>query len=307
MENSHIAWTDHTFNPWIGCTKVSPGCLHCYAETRDKRFHGEAIHWGPGAPRQRTSRGYWKQPDRWNKKPGERFTRVFCGSLCDWLDPEIPIRWFADLLDVIRRCDEWVTWQMLTKRPECWTARMEAALEFARTENMSALGIWIEIWLSGISPAHVHFGFTAENQTELDKRAVAAATVPAVVRFISAEPLLGQLVLDHACDDGTGCIDLLRGLSFCDGRNEPVDFPKIDWVIVGGESGPYARPCELGHIYSVVEQCVSTQTPVFVKQLGSNARDGLKQLHLGHPMGADPAEWPGNPLLEFRQFPENAQ
>jgi protein gp37 len=115
MKNSNIEWTDHTFNPWIGCTKVSPGCFICYAEqldiTRFSKVLGEASkaqpvsHWGPGAPRHRTSEAYWKQPLRWNAEAdpdtgdsglpaalGHRRPRVFCASLADWLDEEIPIR-----------------------------------------------------------------------------------------------------------------------------------------------------------------------------------------------------------------------
>jgi hypothetical protein len=124
--NSKIEWTDHTFNPWIGCTKVSPGCAHCYAETEDKRRGWTAEGWGKGKPRKRTSAAYWKQPLKWNRDQlfecdecGKRFLspvtgpvccgfipnrvrpRVFCASLADWLDDEVPIEWLADLLALI--------------------------------------------------------------------------------------------------------------------------------------------------------------------------------------------------------------
>src|ERR1700761_8119735 len=99
-ENSKIEWCDHTFNPWEGCQKVSPGCDHCYAEARNARFGGgEALNWGPGAPRRRTSNSNWRQVLRWNKKAeaeGRRF-RVFCASLADVFDNQVPTRWRDDL------------------------------------------------------------------------------------------------------------------------------------------------------------------------------------------------------------------
>lgn len=147
--NSHIEWTDHTFNPWEGCTKWSPGCKNCYAETRNKRFAG-GKNWGKGAPRRRTSAANWKQPLRWNRDAGTgRFLecpkcglrgnpptvcptagcstfasemdtarpRVFCASLADWLDDEVPVEWLADLLSLIHATPN-LDWLLLSKRPE---------------------------------------------------------------------------------------------------------------------------------------------------------------------------------------------
>lgn len=135
MKNTNIEWCDHTFNPWIGCTKVSPGCAHCYAETRDKRFTG-GIHWGRGAPRNRTSPSNWNEPIKWNNGAAKlaancsqafeypsRRPRVFCASLADWLDDEVPIKWLADLLDLIRDTPN-LDWLLLTKRPQNWEKRM---------------------------------------------------------------------------------------------------------------------------------------------------------------------------------------
>ena len=114
MKNSKIEWTDCTFNPWEGCTKVSPGCAHCYAENRNARWNGgTAPNWGKGAPRRRTSVKNWNEPRKWDRDSlnawsaargkGLSFTvpprpRVFCASLADWLDDEVPIEWLADLL-----------------------------------------------------------------------------------------------------------------------------------------------------------------------------------------------------------------
>jgi protein gp37 len=155
-QNSNIEWTDHTFNAWIGCTKVSPGCANCYAEARDQRFAGGA-HWGKGAPRQRTSAANWKQPLRWNRQAVAqqveldnrrkaigapldvcwiaRRPRVFCASLADWLDAEVPIEWLADLLSLIH-ATPFLDWQLLTKRPENWKARIEAAADSCPEREM---------------------------------------------------------------------------------------------------------------------------------------------------------------------------
>src|SRR5438309_1214907 len=115
-ENTSIAWCNHTFNPWEGCTKVSAGCAHCYAETRNHRFGAD--NWGKGKPRRRTSDANWKLPYKWNaqaEKHGTRL-RVFCASLADWLDDEVPVEWLANLLKLIHQTPN-LEWLMLTKRP----------------------------------------------------------------------------------------------------------------------------------------------------------------------------------------------
>ena len=115
-ENSKIGWCDHTFNGWIGCTKVDPGCDHCYAEARDKRF-SKGIHWGPGALRHRTSAANWKKPLQWNwaaKTQGIRY-KVFCASLSDVFDNEVDPEWRSDLFELIRKTPH-LDWLLLTKR-----------------------------------------------------------------------------------------------------------------------------------------------------------------------------------------------
>src|SRR5581483_1094173 len=157
-ENTKIEWCDHTFNPWMGCTKVSPGCANCYAETMMDHRYGK-VRWGKGKPRQRTSSANWKLPLKWNKKLSYRCTscgtvfpdseleevlgwecldcntvcspvrpRVFCASLADWLDDEVPIEWLADLLALIYSTPN-LDWLLLTKRPQNWATRMDAASE----------------------------------------------------------------------------------------------------------------------------------------------------------------------------------
>src|SRR5690348_7136536 len=121
-ENSKIEWTDHTFNPWIGCQHVSRGCDHCYAETMMDRRYGR-VTWGPNGERQRTSNRYWRQPLRWNEQASEyerqhgRRPRVFCASLADVFDNKVPPEWRKDLFDLIR--SSWrLDWLLLTKRPQ---------------------------------------------------------------------------------------------------------------------------------------------------------------------------------------------
>ena len=118
MENSNIEWTDHTFNPWIGCQKVSIGCDHCYAETMmDHRFH--KVQWGPHGIRKRTSVANWGYPFRWARDAARRgkSSRVFCASLADVFDNKADAAWRMDLFDLIRMTPE-LDWQLLTKRPE---------------------------------------------------------------------------------------------------------------------------------------------------------------------------------------------
>lgn len=232
MENSNIEWTRHTFNPWIGCTKVSPGCLHCYAETLMDTRYGR-VKWGRGNERSRTSAGNWKQPLRWNKEAkqvGERH-RVFCASLADWLDMEVPHGWRVDLLNLIE-ATPYLDWLLLTKRPESWSARMHEA---AYAAPIAAK------WIGGEAPDNVWVGTSAEDQQRWDERMPEIEAIPAVVRFVSAEPLLGHIAM--------------RG-------------HRPDWLIVGGESGRSARDMESGWVKDLRDQCQTVGIKFFFKQWG---------------------------------------
>lgn len=174
-EWSKIEWCDHTFNPWIGCQKVSRGCDHCYAEHLvDHRFH--RVVWGPHGERKRTSAELWRKPIAWNKRAldeGMR-RRVFCASLSDWLDNKVPKVWRSDLCALIEATPA-LDWLMLTKRPE----------------NFRKL---VPTWADGC-PDNVWFGVTGEDQRNFDHRWPIAAQVKARVRFVSYEPALGPLRL----------------------------------------------------------------------------------------------------------------
>jgi len=173
-KDSSIEWTHHTFNPWWGCTKVSPGCKHCYAEAWARRT-GRDI-WGPKAPRRELSEAYWRQPLAWDQEArrGSTRARVFCASMADV---------FEDRRDLDeKRARLWPTieatpnldWLLLTKRPQ----------------NMRRLTPWGEHW-----PTNVWAGTTTENQKWADKRIPELLEVPSATHFISAEPLLGPLDL----------------------------------------------------------------------------------------------------------------
>lgn len=172
-ENSGIEWTHHTFNPWIGCTKVSPACDNCYAAEWDKRYEG-GIHWGPKAPRRRTSAANWNKPLKWDKEAaakGIRY-RVFCASLADVFDNQVDPNWRDDLWRLIRATSN-LDWLLLTKRAPNIKKMLPAD------------------WGSGYP--NVWLGTTVENQDEWNKRGRHITEVEAVVRFLSCEPLLGRI------------------------------------------------------------------------------------------------------------------
>ncbi len=177
-EFSKIEWTDHTFNPWTGCTNVSPGCDHCYAEAWSKR--SGHVKWGNN-PRKRTTDAYWKAPFMWQSKADEfsakhgRRQRVFCASLADAFDNQAEKTWRSDLFDVIRQT-RGLDWLLLTKRPQNIAKMLPPDWGNEGYPN---------VWL----------GFTAEDQTRYDQRWKHLAAVPAAVRFVSYEPAIGPLRL----------------------------------------------------------------------------------------------------------------
>jgi len=232
-ENSKIGWTDHTFNPWIGCQKVSPACDNCYAESWDKRFNG--TRWGTHAVRTRTSASNWRKPYKWHEAASKRGKawRVFCASLADVFDnhASIPQLWRDDLFRMIEET-YYLDWFLLTKRPQ----------NILKTINSYAddTNDFSNVW----------FGTTAENQGELSRRWPHMAEVMmderinAPVSFISAEPLLGS-----------------------------VEVPcGVGWVIAGCESGPHARPSDPDWFRSLRDQCERRGIPFFLKQMMINGK-----------------------------------
>lgn len=173
-KNSRIEWTDHTFNPWWGCVKVSPACKNCYAEAWAKRV-GAAV-WGPGSDRRFFGDAHWSEPLRWNKeaeRSGRRH-RVFCASMADVFEDRRDLDAWRERLAGLIELTPWLDWLLLTKRPEA----------------APGLAPWGTLW-----PKNVWLGTTAETQAWVERRLPALVAVPAHVRFLSCEPLLANLDL----------------------------------------------------------------------------------------------------------------
>lgn len=279
--DSKIQWTHHTFNAWWGCARVSPGCEHCYAEAFAKRT-GKAA-WGVKEPRRFFGDAHWNEPLKWDraaKKAGERH-RVFCSSMADVFEDR------ADLIEPRARL-----WKLIDDTPN-----LDWLLLTKRPENLARMVPWMAV--NPPTPwGNVWLGATAEDQRRLEERAPHLLGVPAVVRFLSCEPLLGPLLLGGALPTGE------------------ADVWHVDWVIVGGESGPGARPYDLAWPRSIIEQCRAAGVPVFHKQLGaqpeSTSDDDRRfvgdmnlprrfTLKLLDRKGGDMRDWPDD--LQVRQFP----
>lgn len=242
MENSKIEWTNHTFNPWIGCAKVSAGCQHCYAE-RLMDLRWGRVQWGVEADRQRTGVGYWNEPLRWDREAAAAGTRprVFCGSLCDVFEDRRDLdQWRTDLFALIRQTPN-LDWLLLTKRPET------AANWIKREPGAPLPNVWV--------------GTSAETQEQADRRVPFLLRVPAVLRFLSLEPLIGPI--DHLGEcPACGQRRDLAARCFCAGK------PTVSWIIVGGESGPTARPMAMLWVADLVRLCREAEVPLFFKQWG---------------------------------------
>lgn len=270
-ENSKIEWCTHTFNPVIGCTRVSPGCDNCYAEAMAARYDWH--DWGSDTPRRVTSDANWGKPLRWNRMAaaaGERH-RVFCASLADVFDPKWPDGVRERLWELIAATPN-LDWLLLTKRPNL-VARFAPAA-----------------WQEHGWPANIWLGFTAEDQEHYERRWPHIAAVPAAVRFVSYEPAVGPL----------GDLHL---------HWETELLP--DWVIVGGESGPRARVMDPEWARQVLRQCHELDIAIFLKQWGIYEANPLvfeEGLGIAEAKLADPpANGKGGALLDgflYREFPE---
>ena len=205
----------------------------------DKRLR--LVNWGPGRERHRTSQTNWREPLKWNRA-GDR-QRVFCASLADWLDNEVPIEWVCDLFELVGSTPN-LDWLMLTKRIATWRDRLELAAD--------AGSVMAADWLAGAAPHNVWLGTSAEDQRRWDERVAHLVSLPAVVHFVSAEPLLG-----------------------------PIDMGSLSpsWVIVGGESGPRSRAMDPEWVRSLRDQCSTNGSAFFFKQWGgTNKRQAGRTL-----------------------------
>lgn len=306
-KETNIQWCDATWSPWLGCRKVSEECDNCYiTETTPFRVRG-IEH---GSQRVELSEAYWRQPVRWNAqvekeelercKAGEsavddepiHHPRVF-PSLCDWLDKEVPIRLLARFLKLIHDTPN-LDWLLLTKRIQNFMERMDEAMRYMVHEAWDSRVIdWVINWKEGAAiPGNIWLGVSAGTQDAADARIPQLFNTPARVRFISVEPMLESVNLAPHF--------LTQGLQ----RAWPS---KIHWVIVGGESGPKARPCNMEGIRDIVRQCAAANVPCYVKQLGSlpvfDVANEFSRI-IRDKKGGHIAEWPED--IRVRQFPELA-
>lgn len=249
-DQSKIEWTDATWNPVRGCTKISPGCAHCYAETFAERFRGV-----PGHPFEygfdlRIVPEKLGDPLRWS---GSR--RVFVNSMSDLFHDDVPDQYIAEVARVMRVAD-WHTYQVLTKRPE----RMVSLL---RRKLRAAAG-----------KSHIWWGVSVENRKHGLPRIDLLRAAPVAVRFLSVEPLLEDL--------GT------------------MNLAGINWVIVGGESGPGARPMKAEWVRNIRDQCAEAGVPFFFKQWG-----GVRKSETGREL--DGEIWGEFPPIDNNPIPSLAQ
>lgn len=272
-DKTKIAWTDSTWNPLIGCSRVSPGCEHCYAERLSGTRNG----------RTRLMPERLDKPLRWRRP-----RKIFVCDMGDLFHETVSFEFIAEVFGVMAACPQHV-FQVLTKR----SARMLEFFERVELPHWPMPNVWL--------------GVTTEDQMRADERIPMLLATKTAVRFVSAEPLLGPIDF-FAVQDPPGVCRI----------------GSLDWVIVGGESGPKARPFAYEWALDIVQQCKSAGIACFVKQMGSDPyvenvnlwdlQDGQEgslidrgpaascRVKLHHHAGADPAEWPKD--LQVRKYPD---
>ena len=348
--NTSIEWTatvhpdgsvtkGRTWNPVRGCSIVSPGCINCYAMKQAHRFSGKGRAY-EGLTKQTSAGPQWTgkvrtvesallDPLKWRKPQ-----RVFVNSMSDLFHEGVPDA-FVDRVFAAMSLAKRHTFQILTKRPERMREYFacQDAHGFSRESNING-AIWSTLGTPRGSKIHhggdwrckwplpnVWLGVSAENQQAADERIPLLLETPAAVKFVSLEPLIGPIDIRWGTPGGR----FKQYLPAPGPPGHPRDrFHWLNWIIVGGESGPGARPCDVAWIRSIVEQCQSASVPVFVKQLGARPTDGWNaeaivvdvealrskrgapnSFTLQNRKGGDPSEWPAD--LRVRQFPGEAR
>jgi len=326
---SNIEWTGETWNPVIGCRRVSEGCRNCYAEVMAGRI---ALMGGPAGERYskvvKPGTRQWNgeaifvpsaldKPLRWRKP-----RRIFVNSMSDLFHEDVTNEQIAAVFGAMAACPQH-TFQVLTKRPE----RMVEWFEW-----VGGTGRWFVDTQQPWPLPNVWLGVSVEDQPTADERIPLLLQTPAAVRFVSAEPLLGPVDLRGLPFGPLGSRILDALTAGC-----KSDTPwHLNWVIVGGESGPGARACDIGWVRSIVEQCRGADVACFVKQLGGhpvaevarcavcgddvpytsgfadrdhghgvlarNTEWGVSRITLRDRKGGNPDEWPTG--LRVREFPE---
>lgn len=336
-DKTGIAWTDATWNPLVGCTRVSEGCRNCYAERDAIRISGpgqkyegvvkstkDGLRW---TGKVRLVEEALDIPLRW-----QRPRRIFVNSMSDLFHEKVSNDQIAAMFGVMAACPAHI-FQVLTKRPErmrdwlAWileTADRPVALGRCGVELQAKIGIvgmghrWRQIEENHWPLPNVWLGVSVEDQPTADERIPLLLQTPAAVRFVSYEPGLGSVDFDSEHKDGLHAL----GCGHEGGWREcKADFGGdercngLDWLIIGGESGPGARPFDLAWARGAIEQCRAAGVPTFVKQLGAMPFSWREELTTGWQIdgdlwrptrlrdrkGADPAEWPED--LRVREFP----
>lgn len=339
-QTSAIEWTDATWNPVRGCSRVSPGCVNCYAERQAARFAKDSldpqgsgpfagfVHKVNGHPawtgkvelveKHLTDPLHWKQPKR-----------IFVNSMSDLFHEALPDETIDRAFAVMALCPQHA-FQILTKRPERmleWASRkfvdgdVQVHANDLRDRHRIAWPVQLAALAGRISWDHAHgleksgdaliitdtavwplpnvwLGVSVEDQQRADERIPLLLQTPAAVRFVSYEPALGPVDFGDYLGHHLGCCWGPVGDCDCDTKG------RLDWIIVGGESGPGARPFDLGWARETIAQCKAANVACFVKQLGAKPYkfEGYQHLKLfQHPKGGDWSEWPED--LRVRQFP----
>lgn len=314
-----IEWTDTVWNPVVGCSRVSAGCQNCYAERVAHRgmqdAHKGLTVLGPKGPRWtgevRTLPARLGEPLRWRKP-----RRVFVNSMSDLFHEAVPFEFIAAVFGVMAACPQH-TFQVLTKRPERARAFFEWDHTLIQMAGLADELITKSVGMSGQMARRLygHFdndsgetdvpwplpnvwlGVSVEDQATADERIPLLLECPAAVRWVSYEPALGPVDFEGlTLDDGSGLSSF---------RTVPED-DGIDWIVVGGESGPGARPFDLAWARSTIAQCRDAGVACFVKQLGSAPDFGIVIREGGRALrdrkGGDMSEWPDD--VRVREWPE---
>lgn len=285
MAATDIEWSDFVWNPVRGCSRVSPGCQRCYAERTAARFSGPGqpyeglIHHVGGKPvwngNIKLVPDLLEEPLHW-KKP----RNIFVDSMSDLFHEKVPSDFVGKVFETIACCPQH-TFIILTKRPE----------RIAEVLGPRGCGWYAKEGQVPRPQPNAWIGASVENQEKADERIQHLVDAPSAVRVLSVEPQLGP-------------IELRRNLP----RERMLRCYKpmirmLDWIIVGGESGPRARPFELRWGAALVEQAAAHGVPIFVKQMGARplGYDGKPCVEIRHRKGADMTEWP--PELRVREFP----
>lgn len=292
MGLTKIEWADYSFNPWWGCARVSAGCDGCYAEAQAKRYGHDV--WGKNGPRRELSDANWRKPLKWNADAEQAGTiaRVFSGSMCDVFELHPALDPLRERLWQLIADTPWLIWMLLTKRPE----------------NVADMAPWGDAW-----PVNVWLGTTVESERVIGRIADLLA-VPARLRFLSCEPLIGGVDLAPFLFGECRClVPTFEGA----GQHAPdcaVFVPRRDgigWIIAGGESGPHARPPHPGWFRDLRNDAGAAGVPFLFKQWGE-WRPPLpgEEFNTLHGQGGKPPAYlidrSGNVHCTYDHLPEGA-